>query len=578
MAISLALSNVTWHEGNQIVRRVALTASCAMLGKSVLRLGCIELNNLFITDRLCCVLLWCAAWRLPVFLYWAVVASCVTTYLCAHSVSLPLPYSNYLGFEYCRWVSSYCIVVLAYEGAVGGHNCCAVGAAVVIIGTGSYYFNQAIGKLRMAGGSEWFNASLSLAWVQHNRLQNLFINSYLRGWLNTWLSLHAYVNLARLVSIPFVRQSLGLSVILFEISGCVVAAHPTVAVIHFVTVAKFHTAVFVLTGLCDWEGIIVQLTTAATVWDSTALAAVYSTKSLAVTGVVWCVLNEWWINKVMQYGEGWSLKAHSWFGWLTGGPKEAWKLRAFFDAADLIMAWWDAPMQRMYTYSVQTTRGVWYRFPVTLFSPFDTLLTDIQTRLNFSHLYPKLDLQGSSDAKVVRSGVWGLLLYKKDADDQYAMQDDPLTMLFDRAQVGIDVMVTLPDGGATCRCTVVSTGRDTRGDFVSVHVGADSLAQRRIYRNEWDGKWVDATPADAIRTHFNPSERSWTVTPRSRAAKAKVGCWTVTTATPLEAMPAATFIRDFVVALNRKANGEYNWLWQWLWWWPHFPGEDLVSV
>ena len=48
---------------------------------------------------------------------------------------------------------------------------------------------------------------------------------------------------------------------------------------------------------------------------------------------------------------------------------------------------------RMYTYSAQTKDGEWHRFPVTLFSPYDTILTDIQTRLNFSHLYAETEQQ-----------------------------------------------------------------------------------------------------------------------------------------------------------------------------------------
>ena len=126
-------------------------------------------------------------------------------------------------------------------------------------------------------------------------------------------------------------------------------------------------------------------------------------------------------------------------------------------------------------------------------------------------------------------------------------------------------MIKLPDR-LPCRCTVISKGTDrvakgadtTTGDFVEVTVGDDLLAQQTIYRSEWEGKWVDATPADAVRTYFNPSKRNWQVTPRSRAAKAKLGCWTVTTTTPCEAMPAATFIRDFLVALNKKASGQYS--------------------
>ena len=186
------------------------------------------------------------------------------------------------------------------------------------------------------------NATLSLVWVRQTRLQHLFLNSYLRGWHNTWLPLRAYVLFARFVGIPFVRQILSLSVLLFETSGCAVIAHPIITVGHFVMVAKFHTAAFMLTGLCDWEGIAVQLSTAVTVWtdsETAQLVAVYDQKSLAVVGIVWCVANEWWINKVMQSGDSWSLRAHSWFGSLSGGNKEAWQLRAFFDAADLIMAW-----------------------------------------------------------------------------------------------------------------------------------------------------------------------------------------------------------------------------------------------
>ena len=63
-------------------------------------------------------------------------------------------------------------------------------------------------------------------------------------------------------------------------------------------------------------------------------------------------------------------------------------------------------------------------FPVHLFSPYDTLITDIHTRLMYlPELYPGLDRTKSADRRVVKSGVWGLLLERSDAAFVHGLAD-----------------------------------------------------------------------------------------------------------------------------------------------------------
>lgn len=80
---------------------------------------------------------------------------------------------------------------------------------------------------------------------------------------------------------------------------------------------------------------------------------------------------------------------------------------------------------RMFEWSVECENrpGEELSFPVTLFSPYDTLITDVHTRLMNLQLYPGLDRTRSADRGVIKSGVWGLLLQQRDARVVYDLID-----------------------------------------------------------------------------------------------------------------------------------------------------------
>jgi hypothetical protein len=89
------------------------------------------------------------------------------------------------------------------------------------------------------------------------------------------------------------------------------------------------------------------------------------------------------------------------------------------------MAWWDTPLMRMYSYTVETRTGKCYSLPVPKLSPHDTALTDIHTHLMILGLHGGLDPMIGPDRAIARTGVWGLTVHREDRDFLYRLMDDP---------------------------------------------------------------------------------------------------------------------------------------------------------
>jgi hypothetical protein len=121
-----------------------------------------------------------------------------------------------------------------------------------------------------------------------------------------------------------------------------------------------------------------------------------------------------------------------WIGWLRLRISEecqrtgsSGSLMKFADAADHLMAWWDTPLMRMYSYSVETRAGKCFALPVPKLSPHDTALTDLHTHLMILGLHGDFDPMIGPDRAIARTGVWGLTVHREDRDFLYRLMDDP---------------------------------------------------------------------------------------------------------------------------------------------------------
>jgi hypothetical protein len=102
------------------------------------------------------------------------------------------------------------------------------------------------------------------------------------------------------------------------------------------------------------------------------------------------------------------------------GPRR-WGLLA--DPADRLMAWWDTPLMRMFSFRVTTLSGRVLDLPVTKLSPHDTSLTDLHTHLMILGLHPTLDPAATADRELAPTGVWGLAIDRETRDFLYRAMD-----------------------------------------------------------------------------------------------------------------------------------------------------------
>jgi hypothetical protein len=149
-----------------------------LLGKAVLRLGHVDLSNFFFADRIGAVIMAVVSWYWPPALYLSVIWSCCLTYTIGNTDGLAQPYSNYLGFEYCRWITCFSIGCVAMIGGCEWVHLDTSTTALIrstlatvpVAASGAYYFGQGAGKLRL--GRSW------LDWVCTNRIENLLMNAW----------------------------------------------------------------------------------------------------------------------------------------------------------------------------------------------------------------------------------------------------------------------------------------------------------------------------------------------------------------------------------------------------------------
>lgn len=391
-----------------MLRIYAVAAGGSLALGAVGRWGAADLGRFFLFDRCLILVLWAGLWLSPAFLYPLLLSCCCLQYTVSGWPLQP-GYSNLLGFEFLR--SSLCmllaaLLVPAFLGRAGfagipiGAE--AHGLALILAGQAAGYVQQALAKCAL--GRRWYS------WILENRLQCLPVNAWLRGWGAAWRSKAGVLRLARWMArfrIPLCAAAWSI-----EIGWLFVLTESRLAAGIFAATAVFHLAVWLLAGLAGYHFLIshaLMLLIAA----SPSAAGVFGPDH-ALPGLACIAVSS--IGVLL-------LRRKLFREYSRSGSPGPWGRAA--DPADHLMAWWDGPYMRMYSYSVTTVSGRRFRFPVTRFSPYDTFLTDMHTHLMILGRSWDLDPCLAADREAARTGVWGLCVDPAVRDRLYAWMDDP---------------------------------------------------------------------------------------------------------------------------------------------------------
>lgn len=407
----LALGAGLDWQGMPRLQVFTLVAAGALALAAVGRWGAVDIGRFFVFDRCLVGILWLGLWMSPAFLYPLLLACC-----CLHYTVSGWPlnpgYSNLLGYEFMR--SSLCMVLAALlvqaclrlSGAEAARTSGSedMALAVVLCGQAAGYVQQALAKCAL--GRRWYS------WILENRLQCLVVNACLRGWSPPWMRLPRVLRLARWMSRA--RVPLCGAVWLVEISWLLILADPRPAFWILAATTAFHLAVWSFTGLSGYHYMISHVLMMIVFAASPSAPAGFNPELALIGGC--CILSSS-IGVLL-------LRRRLFREYSRSGAAGPWARLA--DPSDHLMAWWDGPYMRLYSYSVKTASGRRFHFPVTRFSPYDTFLTDIHTHLMILGRGWELDPRLDADRAVVRAGVWGLTVSLADRDRLYRWMDSPL--------------------------------------------------------------------------------------------------------------------------------------------------------
>ena len=402
--VMVSLHRLSWQEMPHL-RAMAMTLVALLAMGSVGRLGTTGRGKHFMGDRLVIVLLAAAVWYQPVWLYPCVIACCALQYRVA-SWRLGPGYSNLLGYEFVR--ASLCVIMasMGLQGVLGkGVVAFPIREDVMmtacLLYQASTYFHHAVAKCAL--GPRWFS------WMRDNRIECLFANAWLRGW--TW-GLNKQRCFALCQGIARYRRWLCAGVWLLEASWMFLLGDARFAVAILAATVVFHGIVFLSTGLLAYEYVVNHLFLIGLIWCG-EVSDVFGAKALLASVLAMPIVA-------------------GWVGWLRLGMLASFQRQGtggrwarFADAADHLMAWWDTPLMRMFSYTVETTAGKRHALPVPRFSPYDTFLTDIHTHLMILGQHTELDPAAPRDRGIARTGVWGLTIHREERDFLYRLMDDP---------------------------------------------------------------------------------------------------------------------------------------------------------
>jgi hypothetical protein len=380
----------------------ALQAMSVML-VALLALGAIGRfgSTFYIIDRLLVLAMAVGVPFSPAFVYPCLVA-CGCLQYTVSSFRLGPGYSNLLGFEFVRASLSLIAAALGLFGwlRIAGmewENFSYVALAALFGLQASTYVNHALAKSAL--GPRWWS------WIAENRLECLAANAWLRGWKFGRSRETAMKQMSWLAGN---RVALCGGAWLLEMAWLFFLADAWLAMALLGVTILFHLSVFALTGLCSYQYVVnhVVLIGLILCHDN---SAVFQTQHLAACAIAIPVSACWiaWLRRGML-AEG-----------ISGAKSK------LADAADHLMAWWDTPLMRMYSYTVETVSGKVFALPVPKLSPHDTALTDIHTHLMILGAHPGLDVAIPQDRAFARTGVWGLTIHPEDRDFLHGMMDHP---------------------------------------------------------------------------------------------------------------------------------------------------------
>lgn len=263
----------------------------------------------------------------------------------------------------------------------------------------STYVDHALAKCAL--GPKWHS------WIRENRVQCLVANAWLRGWKacrnrDGILSLAAFIARWRVVLCAAAWS--------VEISWLLALADSRLACTILAATIVFHATVFLLTGLLAWHYVANHLVLLALILSG-GIDGLFRTDHWlgALAGIA---LSAFWVATVRL-----RLLAH----YRLHGAPGRWGIMA--DPADHLMAWWDTPLMRMFSYRVMTVSGRMLDLPVTRLSPHDTSLTDLHTHLMILGMHPTLDPEAAADRELASTGVWGLVIDREARDLLYRAMD-----------------------------------------------------------------------------------------------------------------------------------------------------------
>ncbi len=351
-------------------------------------------------DRLLVSALAVGAFFSPAFVYPCLIACGCLQYTVA-SFRLGPGYSNLLGFEFVRASLSLIAAALALFGwrRIAGVEWDGFGdlALAALLGfQASTYVNHALAKSAL--GPRWWS------WVSENRIECLAANAWLRGW-TFGKSGEAVMKQVRWMA----RHRLAVcgGAWLLEMAWLFFLADARLAVALLGVTVLFHIAVFALTGLCSYQYVVNHLFVLGLILfhDTSEIFRPAHLTACAIAVPVTACWIAWLRRGILAEG--------------ISGAKSR-----LSDAADHLMAWWDTPLMRMYSYTVETASGKTFALPVPKLSPHDTALTDIHTHLMILGAHPGFDPAIPQDRAFARTGVWGLTIHREDRDFLYGMMDE----------------------------------------------------------------------------------------------------------------------------------------------------------
>lgn len=394
---------------------------------AVLRLGAVDLASFFLFDRFMILVLAILATFHPCILLAWLLYTCRFQYVVS-SWSLSPGYSNLLGFEFLRMTISsifaicfFARIIPAVQGTEfldfatsATSNWEPISFTAVLSLQASTYVNHALAKCWL--GKKWYS------WICHNRIECLFVNAYLRGWWMGWLSSAQVLRIAKQLGrgrVYCCAAALGL-----EFAFLFLLLDQNVACLLWTAAIAFHVTVFLMTGLLAYHYVVNHLVLIGTVigiWPIERGHLILLPQVETAFGIAL------WIGSALCIAVAWvwvgSIRWRIYQEYIATGHAGRWAKLG--DAADLLMAWWDSPAMRMYSYRVRTETGETCAVPVCRLVPYDTILTDIHTHAMLLNMHSEFDTKLAIDRQILRTGVWGMVRTEEEREKLYALQDTP---------------------------------------------------------------------------------------------------------------------------------------------------------